>query len=69
MIVESAELLADSAAHAPHTGVLSVEEEAVIEDQVHVVNELFRPLVVAALQAVLDSAEIHRILNDARVVW
>lgn len=48
--------------------IFPIELAAVIEDELHVVEEFLHAMVVVSIKALLNSAEVHGVLYDIEVV-
>lgn len=68
LLVLFVELLFDTPADLANLTVLTVILNAVLEDQVHVVEEVLELQILIRVQLLLYRAEIHWLLNDLEVV-
>lgn len=62
------ELLSDLHANLPHITIHSIEQVAVVEDQLYVCYELVPILVLVLSQSFPDGGEVHRSLNHLQIV-
>ena len=63
-MVKSVELFADAPAHDAHLAIFSIVLDAVLENEIHIVQEILELQVLVRIQLLFDSAEVHRLLND-----
>ena len=68
LLVLFVELLSDTLADLANLTVLTVILNAVLEDQVHVVEEVLELQILIRVQLLLYRTEIHWLLNDLEVV-
>lgn len=61
-------LFSHTLAHDANLWVFAIVEEAVVEHEVDVIEELLAAQVLIRLQLLSDQAEVHRLLDDVKVV-
>jgi len=67
-VIQSVEFFTDTLAHDADLTVLSVVLNAVLEDEVHIVEEVLQLEVLIRVQFLLDEAKVHWLLNDVKIV-
>lgn len=64
LMVKSVELFAYTSAHDAHLAIFSIVLDAVLKNEVHIVQEILELQVLIRIQLLFDCAEVHRLLND-----
>jgi hypothetical protein len=64
LMVKSVELLPDTSAHDAHLAIFSIVLDAILKNEVHIVQEILELQVLIRIQLLFDCAKIHRLLND-----
>lgn len=68
VVVKLVELFADAFAHGAHLAVLAIVLQAVLEDEVQIVEEVLEFQVLVRVELLLDRTEVHWLLDDVKVV-
>ena len=63
-MVKSVELFADTSAHDAHLAIFSIVLDAVLKNEVHIVQEILELQVLVRIQLLFDCAEIHWLFDD-----
>ena len=68
LLVKALEFVSHLVTYAPNVTVLTVVEEAVVEDEKHIVNEFLGRQVVISVQALLYGTKVNWLLHDIVII-
>lgn len=69
VLIELVELFSYMLAHYADLTVLSIVENTVVKNQLHIRQEVLNLYILIAVQVSFDSPEVHWSLDDVQIVW